>query len=218
MHPSTHAQSQPDKPAIVMANSGEIVTFAELDKRSNKIAHLFRAHGLGHGDVIAICMGNRARFFDIVWGAQRAGLYYVAVSSRLTAPEIGYILEDSGAQMLFADDFLGETLDQIADFAMPMKRFIAGTTHPGYDNLEDAIAGLAETPVEDQRAGIDMLYSSGTTGRPKGVRLPLPEEPDPTAPNMLIMLIMQAFGLSGDDIYLSPAPLYHAAPLRWCMT
>ena len=218
MHPSTHAQTTPDKPAIIMANSGETVTFAELDKRSNQMAHLFRKHGLGHGDVIAVCMGNCARFFDVVWGAQRAGLIYVAVSSRLTAPEIGYILEDSGAKMLFADDYLGDTLDQIADFGMPLERFITGTTHAGYENLEDALEGILETPVEDERAGIDMLYSSGTTGQPKGVRIPLPEETNPAAPNALIMLIMQAFGLGQEDVYISPAPLYHAAPLRWCMT
>ncbi len=218
MHPSVHAQNQPDKPAVIMANSGETVTYDELDKRSNKMAHLFRQNGLGHGDVVAICMGNRARFFDIVWGAQRAGLIYVAISSRLTAPEIGYILEDSGAKMLIACDFLGDTLDQIVDFGMPLERYITGSSHPGYTNLEEAIEDLPETPVEDERAGVDMLYSSGTTGRPKGVRLPLPEEKNPAAPNALIMLTMQAFGISGEDTYLSPAPLYHAAPLRWCMT
>ena len=83
MHPSIHAQNNPDKPAVIMAASGETVSFGQLDKNSNKIAHLFRELGLGHGDPIAICMDNRARFFDIAWAAQRAGQIYVAISKRM---------------------------------------------------------------------------------------------------------------------------------------
>ncbi len=218
MHPSVHARSQADKPAIIMADSGESVSYAQLDRRSNRIAHLFRAHGLGHGDTIAICMDNRARFYDVVWAAQRAGLIYVAISCRLTAPEIAYILEDSGAKMLFASDYLGDRLSELADFGPPLDRFITGGEHADYTDLEAAIAGVPDTPIADERAGVDMLYSSGTTGQPKGVRLPLPEEPDIAATKKLVMLVQAAFGLSGDSIYLSPAPLYHAAPLRWSMT
>lgn len=218
MHPSVHAKTHPDKPAIIMADSDETVSYAQLDRRSNRIAHLFRQHGLGHGDTIAICMDNRARFYDIVWAAQRAGLIYVAISCRLTAPEIAYILEDSGAKMLFVSDYLGDRLNELADFGPPLERFITGGEHAGYTNLEAAVAGLPDTPIADERAGVDMLYSSGTTGQPKGVRLPLPEDPDIAATNKLVMLVQAAFGLSSDSVYLSPAPLYHAAPLRWSMT
>lgn len=218
MHPHIHAQSQPDKPAVIMAGSGETVSFAKLDENSNRIAHLFRALGLRHGDPVAVCMDNRARFFDIAWAAQRAGQVLVPVSSRLTAPEIAYILEDSHAKLLVASDFLGDKLDQLADFGPPLERFITGSEHHGYRNLESAMKKMLATPIDDERAGVDMLYSSGTTGRPKGVKLPLPEDPDIAQANALVMLVMQAFGLSGDDIYLSPAPLYHAAPLRWCLT
>lgn len=218
MHPHIHAETQPDKPAVIMADSGETVTFAELDAHSNRIAHLFRSLGLKHGDPVAICMDNRPRFFDAVWAAQRAGLIYVAISSRLTAPEIGYILEDSGAKALIASDYLGDRLDQIADFGPPLERFITGSEHHGYRNLEAAMEEMPDTPIDDERAGVDMLYSSGTTGRPKGVRIPLPEDPNIAQGNALVMLVMQAFGISGEDVYLSPAPLYHAAPLRWCMT
>lgn len=218
MHPSVHAQNHPDKPAVIMAASGETISFGQLDKNSNKIAHLFRQLGLGHGDPIAICMDNRARFFDLAWAAQRAGQIYVAISCRLTAPEIAYILEDSGAKALFASDYIGEALDQLVDFGPPLERFIVEGEHAGYRNLDAALENLPDTPIADERAGVDMLYSSGTTGQPKGVRFPLPENPGIAESNSLMMLAMGAFGFSADSIYLSPAPLYHAAPLRWSLT
>ena len=115
-HPKIHAASHPDKPAIIMAGSGETISFAQLDANSNRAAHLFRSLGLGHGDTVAICMENRAEFFDLCWGAQRSGLVYVAISNRLTASEIDYILGDSGAQALIASPYLGETLDQLQSF------------------------------------------------------------------------------------------------------
>jgi long-chain acyl-CoA synthetase len=215
MHPKIHAATHPDKPAVIMAGSGQTVSFAELEANSNRAAHLFRALGLGHGDTIAICMENRAEFFDLVWGAQRSGLVFVAISNRLTASEIDYILEDSGAKALFASPYLGETLDQLQ---APVKRYIVGAEKVGWTRLEPELVALPDTPVADERAGTDMLYSSGTTGRPKGVRLPLPGDPDIAAPSPLAMIAAAAFTFTSDSIYLSPAPLYHAAPLRWCMS
>ena len=213
-HPSVHAATNPDKPALIMAGSGETITYAELDARSNKCAHLFRSLGLGHGDTVAFCLENRAEFFDFVWGAQRAGLIYVAISCRLTASEIDYILNDSGAKALFASGYLGGTLDQLTS---QVARYIVGGEQAGWLSYEAAVANMPVTPVADQRAGLDMLYSSGTTGQPKGVRFPLPEDPDIAAANPLSALASAAFKFSGESIYLSPAPLYHAAPLRWCV-
>ena len=214
-HPSVHAKANPDKAAIIMAGSGETVSYAQLDANSNRAAQLFRSLGLGHGDTIAICMENRAEFFDLVWGAQRSGLVFVAISNRLTASEIDYILGDSGAQALFASPYLGETLDQLQS---PVKRYIVGGEKAGWIDTAAALAAMPDTPVADERAGTDMLYSSGTTGRPKGVRLPLPADPDIAAVSPLAMIAAGAFTFTGDSIYLSPAPLYHAAPLRWCMS
>ncbi len=213
-HISVFAQSHPDKPALIMAGSGETVSFAELEKRSNKVAQLIRALGLAIGDTIAICMENRAEFFDLVWGAQRSGLHYVAISSRLTAPEIDYILADSGAKAIFGSDYLGDTLEKLsADVAC----YTVDQPTGRWQSLQAALADMPDTPIADERAGTDMLYSSGTTGRPKGVRIPLPQDPKIDAANPLSMLTAMAFGSSVDSIYLSPAPLYHAAPLRWCM-
>lgn len=214
-HPKVHAAANPDKPAMIMAGSGEVVTYGQLDTRSNQCAQLFRLLGLGHGDTIAICMENRAEFFDLVWGAQRAGLIYVAISCRLTATEMDYILNDSGAQALFASCYLGDLLDALQS---PLRRYIVGGARAGWTPLADALAGMPGTPVADERAGTDMLYSSGTTGQPKGVRLPLPEDPDIIALSPLAMIAANAFHFSGESIYLSPAPLYHAAPLRWCLS
>jgi len=216
MHPSVHAGANPDKPAIIMAASGETITYAELDRRSNQVAQLIRARGIAVGDTVAVCMENHPWFFALTWGCQRAGVHYVCISSRLTAPEVAYILEDSGARLLFGSAYLAAVLDEVATQlpALPQLRF--GTD--GALSAEAALAAMPASPIPDQRAGVDMLYSSGTTGRPKGVKIPLPEDPDIAQVNALVGLASMAFGIKGDAVYLSPAPLYHAAPLRWCMT
>jgi acyl-CoA synthetase (AMP-forming)/AMP-acid ligase II len=195
-----------------MAASGETITFAELDRRSNQVAQLLRSRGIGIGDTVALCMENHPWFFCLTWGFQRAGVHYVGVSSRLTPPEIAYILEDSGAKILFSSAYLAATMDEVAQLApqVPQLRF-------GVD-AEAALATMPETPIADERAGVDMLYSSGTTGRPKGVKIPLPEDPAIDQANALVGLTMMAFGIKPDAVYLTPAPLYHAAPLRWSMT
>lgn len=215
MHPSVHASTYPDRAAIIMAGSGEVITYAQLDRRSNRFAHFVRANGLQIGDTFALCMENRAEYFDIIWGAQRAGLIYVAISNRLTADEIDYILADSDAKMIVASSQLGGVLDQITS---SLPRFVVGDAHAGWSDFAEAVAAQPDTPIADERAGVDMLYSSGTTGRPKGVRVPLPEDPELNRGNVLVNLACGAFGFTAGCTYLSPAPLYHAAPLRWCMT
>jgi long-chain acyl-CoA synthetase len=215
MHPSVHAQTHPDRAAIIMAGSGEVITYGQLDRRSNRFAHFVRANGLQIGDTFALCMENCAEYFDIVWGAQRAGLIYVAISNRLTSDEVNYILADSGAKMIVASASLGALLDQVT---ADIPRYIIGAPHAGWVSYAEAVAAQPDTAIADERAGVDMLYSSGTTGRPKGVRVPLPEDPALNRGNGLVNLACGAFGFTEGCIYLSPAPLYHAAPLRWCMT
>ncbi|MFM2300526.1 MAG: hypothetical protein RLZZ84_262 [Pseudomonadota bacterium] len=216
MHPSVHARANADKPAIIMAASGETITYSELDKRSNRVAQLIRSRGIQIGQTIAICMENHPWYFGLAWGAQRAGVHYVCISSRLTPPEIAYILEDSGAKLLFGSAYLAKTLDEVAALAPGVAQLRFDT--PGDLGAEAALAAQPDTPIADERAGVDMLYSSGTTGKPKGVKIPLPEDPDIAQMNALVGLANQAFGIQGDAVYLSPAPLYHAAPLRWCMS
>ena len=212
MHPSVHAKTNPDKPAIVMAASGETVTYAELERRSNQVAQLLRARGIGIGDCVAMCLENHPWFFCLAWGFQRAGVHYVGISSRLTAPEIAYILEDSGAKLLFGSAYLAPVLNEVAALAPQVPQLRVD------GDAEAALAALPATPIADERAGADMLYSSGTTGRPKGVKIPLPVDPAIDATNVLVQLAMMAYGINENAAYLSPAPLYHAAPLRWSMT
>lgn len=218
MHPSVHAGAVPDKPALIVAETGETWSYADLDRRSNRGAHLFRDRGLTIGDTIALFLDNVPEYFALTWGAQRAGLFYVCISSRLTAPEVDYIVRDSGARLVIASAAMAAVAAPLASMIAGLDRLVLGGDVSGWTSLEDALAVLPDTPIADERAGIDMLYSSGTTGRPKGVRVALPDDPAIAAPNVLAALAQGLYGFGPDTVYLSPAPMYHAAPLRWCMT
>lgn len=217
MHPSHHAKTDPNKPAYIMAGSGETVTFGQLESRSNQIAHAFRTLGLKHGDTLAIFAENSPRYFEICWAAQRSGLYFVCISSRLTTPEVEYIIKDSGARLLIASAGLKTVAEEVTGVTDLDAYWSIDGSIAGYEPLEGVRAGMPETPVADERAGSDMLYSSGTTGRPKGIRPSLPEDPAIDAISALTTIAQALFKASPDGVYLSPAPLYHAAPLRWCM-
>jgi long-chain acyl-CoA synthetase len=172
MHPCHHARTTPDKPAFVMAASGHAVTYRELDDRSNQAAQLMRSLGLAPGDHIAILVENHPRFFEVCWGAQRCGVIYTAISTRLTAGEIAYIVDDCGAKLLVTS----RALAGVAAQALPLlkgapHRLMIDGTAPGFDSWEAALASQPARRIADEVAGGDMLYSSGTTGRPKGVLL-----------------------------------------------
>ncbi len=218
MHPSIHARTHPDKPAYIMASTGETVTYGQLEARSNQGAHLFRSIGLRPGDHIALFSDNNARFYEVCWAAQRCGLYYTAMSSRLTAAEIDYIVKDCGAKAFIAAKALEPAAGKLAGkFANVQHYYSIAGDMPGYESFEAARAAMPTTPIADQVAGHDMLYSSGTTGRPKGVKVPFANEPIDT-PNPLLVLNKMLYNTGEHTIYLSPAPLYHAAPLRFNMT
>lgn len=218
MHPITHAQTRPDRPAIVMAGSGETVTYAELDRTANRFAHFLRAQGLVRDDAFALLMENNALYLQLVWGSQRAGTMLVPVSTRLTAPEIVYILKDSGAKMLITSTQFADVTEGVRRECPDLPVFVLGEEGPG--DLESAIAAQPAEPITDQSPGLYMLYSSGTTGRPKGIRPPAPQDEDVQASHALVMLAVMGPGMpaDGEMVYLSPAPLYHAAPLGWCCT
>jgi acyl-CoA synthetase (AMP-forming)/AMP-acid ligase II len=217
MHPVVVAERTPDKPAIIMAATGETLTYHELEARSNQGAQLFRKLGLKPGDAIAIFMENNIEFLPACWAAQRSGLYFTCISSRLTAGEVENIVKDSNAKVLIASHSLAKVASEVVPLVPGMKLFCVGGAIAGYESWEGTLEKMPSTRIADEIAGADMLYSSGTTGRPKGVRVPLSGLPI-DAPNALLMLVQGLFGLSADTIYLSPAPLYHAAPLRYCMS
>jgi long-chain acyl-CoA synthetase len=217
VHPTNHALATPQKPAIIMASSGKSVSYAELDQASNQVAHLLRDAGLKAGDVIALMLENSAEFFELAWGAQRSGLYFTCLSTKLLPDEIAYTLKDSGAQMLFVSPNLAQAANEaLSAQHHPITTYSVGGSVLGFDDYESARDEMPKTPIADESAGADMLYSSGTTGRPKGIKVALTGAPI-DAPNAFLMLCQAVYGISPDSIYLSPAPLYHAAPLRWCM-
>ena len=217
MHPSVHAQSHPDRAAYIMGGSGETVTYRQLDERSNQGAHLFRSLGLKTGDVIALMMDNNPRYFEVAWAAQRSGLYFTCISSKLTAGEVEYILGDCAAKALIVSPGIGPVADELPTLAKGLKLYMVGDARTPYKSFEAARADMPITPIADQAAGSDMLYSSGTTGRPKGVKPALTGLPI-DAPVGLASMAQALFQFPDACIYLSPAPLYHAAPLRWCMS
>jgi fatty-acyl-CoA synthase len=208
-HPSIHAAATPDKIAYLMAGSGAAITYRELDERSNQGARLFRALGLGVGDSIAILMENCLAFVEICWAAQRAGLYYTPISRFLKAEEIAYIIGDSGALVLVASPAM---LEGLAGAALPPALRVFSS-----DDWAAAASRQPKTPIADDIGGADMLYSSGTTGRPKGVKQPLKMQPVAQLHPLLKLLAVDMIGMARDSVYLSPAPLYHAAPLRFSM-
>ena len=218
MHPHIHAAATPDKPAYIMGLSGEVVTYKQLEDRSNQIAQLYRSIGLTPGDAVAVFMDNNARYFEIMWAGQRTGLYSTAISSRLTAPEVDYIIKDCGAKAIIASHSLKDVAAEALALNPELKAYSVGGEIDGFEDLVAARDAMPETRVADETPGTDMLYSSGTTGRPKGVKVPLMPEVPIDADNPLRMIASAFGGFTEDTVYLSPAPLYHAAPLRWCMT
>ncbi|BCW90073.1 Long-chain-fatty-acid--CoA ligase FadD13 [Alphaproteobacteria bacterium SO-S41] len=216
-HPSIFAQSTPDKIAFVMAGSGEQMTYAELNARSNQGAQLFRALGLKTGDAIAVFMENNVHYLPLCWAAQRSGLYFTCISSRLTAGEVEYIVKDSGARALITSAYLAKTAAEVAPLIPGVKLYMANGATAPFESIEAALDAQPTTPIADQMSGADLLYSSGTTGRPKGVKSAL-SGLEITDPGTLMTVTRGLFGFSEDMIYLSPAPLYHAAPLRYCMS
>ncbi|MXO91560.1 acyl-CoA synthetase [Pontixanthobacter aquaemixtae] len=215
MHPIQFAQSKPDHPAVIMAGSGETVTYGELDKAANRIVHWLRGQGLGDGDAFGVLMENNAYYHKLFWAMQRAGMVMVPISTHLTAAEILYILDDSDAHLIISTRKFDGILEVIKEERSDLGMLVFGGE--GELDAEAAFASQSADAPVDQSVGRLMLYSSGTTGRPKGILPAPPEDPDVQAANPLMGLATMGFAVDGDGscVYLSPAPLYHAAPLAW---
>ncbi len=218
MHIGVHAQSTPDKPALIMTGSGYTQTFKELNDAANRLSQLLRSIGLQPGDHIALCLENHDRYLEILWGCHFAGLVYTAASSRLTSQELAYIINDCGAKAFITSKYKADQAAEIVSETPNVGlRLMLDGTIPGYESYETAVSSQSAEALDNRIAGFDMLYSSGTTGQPKGITKLFVEQPlDETPPSVAPMLGM-LFGFTDSSVYLSPAPMYHAAPLRFTM-
>ncbi|MCW2815283.1 MAG: acyl-CoA synthetase [Nocardioides sp.] len=213
MYPGTWAQSHPDKPALVMAGSGRSLTYAELDDRSLRLANRLRAAGLRQGDVVAMLSDNTPEAYEVYWAALRSGLYITAVNHNLSADEASYIVRDCGAKALVVSAAKAELVAAL-DVEVE-ERLAFGGRLEGYGDYEAALADAGSDPLPEQPHGDDLLYSSGTTGRPKGIKLPLPDYAVDEPGYKYVSIFGFLYGFDESTVYLSPAPVYHAAPLRF---
>ena len=217
MFPGTYAAQAPDRIAVVMTGTGETLSYGDLERRSVQLAHVLYEAGLRAGDVVALLTENNLRAFEVYWAALRSGLYITAVNHHLKPDEVAYIVSDSGATALIVSAELAATAEAIIAPTNGVKlRLAYGGPVQGHDSYEETIAAASEVPLAEQPQGATMLYSSGTTGRPKGVRPSLPGIQVTEPGEALLTLASQFFGVNQDSVYLSPGPIYHAAPLRWC--
>lgn len=213
-----HAEATPDKPAVIMYPSGTTVTFAEMEARANQLAHAFRDAGLREGDVVALLMENNEHFHTVMWAARRAGLYYVPINSHLTAAEAAYIVDNSAAKAIIGSARLQKVCEELAEHlpdGLPELRMMADTDCEGWQRYPECVAAQPVTPIDDEIEGDLLQYSSGTTGRPKGIKRELRHLSPAESPVPLGAIV--DFWANRDGVYLSPAPLYHTAPNVWSM-
>lgn len=212
-----------NKPAIILHPSGTVITFDDLEARANRLAHRFRQAGLREGDTIAILMENNEHIHAVMWAARRSGLYYVPINTHLTPAEAAYIIDNSGAKAIIGSAALREVCAGLAEHlpnGLPDLLLIASPDQegglPGWERYPECVANQPDTPIDDEIEGDLLQYSSGTTGRPKGIKRELPHLPPQEAPGLMSAVV--EFWLDSDAVYLSPAPLYHTAPSVWSMT
>lgn len=218
MYLADHARLTPDKPAVIMAESGAAMTYAQLNDRSNQFAQYLHAQGLRRGGHIAILMENNIRFMEVCWAALRSGLYFTTINRYLPADEAAYIVQDCGAEVLVSSMAKADVAGPLASLipGCPKRLMVDGVIE-GWESYEDAIAACPSEPLAEEFLGEAMLYSSGTTGRPKGVLRPLTNA-TPGEGGRLRSARLERYKMSPDMVYLSPAPLYHAAPNAYVLS
>ncbi len=215
-YPGHWAAERPDHPAVVMTGSGETMTYAELDAYANRLSQWLRAAGIQPGDHVAFCLENRLEFLAVLWGCHYAGTYYTAISTRLTSSEMAHVVNNCGARAFVASPYVGGVAAELVGLTPDVEvRLSIGGPVSHHEPVEIALRDVPADPLPDRAEAADMLYSSGTTGLPKGVKHPAPRGDLGTGESVM-QLGQLLFGFTPDAVYLSPGPLYHAAPLRFC--
>jgi fatty-acyl-CoA synthase len=216
MYPGVHAAQHPGKPAVIVAETGQVLTYRELEEGSARLARYLHDKGLRRGDDVALLTDNDPRAFEVFWACMRSGLYITAVNRHLSPDEVSYIVGDCGAKALVVSASMGETATAISGGIPAVGvRLSYGGDVEGFAAYEEELKGVSAQPLPEQPRGADLLYSSGTTGRPKGIKPPLADA-EITEAEPRTALLAAVYGFGPDTVYLSPAPVYHAAPLRFC--
>ena len=205
------AGRDPDRPAVVI--DGAATSYGDLERMANRAARLFRACGLHPGDHVALVLGNDPAIFALVWGAYRAGLYLTPVPSGASLGDAAYVIRDSTAKLVILDARLPISSGLAREGAGVGKWFSLAGPVEGCDPLEEALAAESPSPARDEEPGGLMMYTSGTTGAPKGVWRPRPT--DPSGPPPFAGDLLSIFAIDAGSRYLSTQPLYHAAALRF---
>ncbi|WP_106850251.1 AMP-binding protein [Blastococcus sp. Marseille-P5729] len=213
MYGKQHAEATPDKVAVIMAATGKTYTYREYEERANQAAQLFRQLGLQTGDTVALVLSNTDTYLFCKGGAERAGLRYVCINTHLQADELQYIVADSDAAVVVTDHTALDAIRELPERCLGVRHWLAvgGDPKNQFDGFDELVTGQPTKPIADERLGGGMLYSSGTTGRPKGIIRPIPDA-DPTDNLPVYEFTNAIFRLTPDMIYLSTAPLYHSAP------
>jgi long-chain acyl-CoA synthetase len=219
MYPGRHAVEHPDRPCFIMADTGEAVSYREYEARSNRLAHLLRAYGLTPRDHYAIFMENSSRYLEMCGAGERSGLFFTPINSHLTADELAYVVDNSESQVLITSAAKADVAIDALRSCPRVRICLVVDATPELLAASDgrvvdyatAVAAQPATPLPDERLGTAMLYSSGTTGRPKGILRNLIDLP-PAEPLPFRRLLQEYFRYREGMTYLSPAPLYHSAP------
>lgn len=219
MNIADHANTAVEAPALIVGDD-DTISYGELYARSRRVAAVLHEAGLRRGDGVALVLPNRPEFFEITWGCQLSGLYYTAVNTHFTPDEIAYVIDDSDAKAVFldvTDASMGDLAARVRDVNTAVEIHLGvGGKLPGWWAYADALTAAGDPPASSD--GSEMLYSSGTTGRPKAVRRPLPADGNGSwAQSVLEMALTHKYGMSQSSVYLSPAPLYHAAGVNYTM-
>jgi long-chain acyl-CoA synthetase len=211
-----HALLKPNKHALIMESSGRCLTYAELDANSQQIAHLLR-RTLSPGDRFGLLHENSPAFFEVSWAARRSALRWVPINWHLRPNEVAYVVKNSDAKILVASASLSDLAIASAQDADSIQAcFSTSNAFANFQALSKMPLQQSAPAFSTEQEGIFMFYSSGTTGRPKGILRPLPEQPFGTP--LPIENIMHAhYGMNQDTVFYCPGPLYHAAPLGWTM-
>lgn len=217
-HPDFHAARSPDHPALIMADTGAVLTYAALVAHANQLAQLLVSLGCQEGDCVAIMMENQPRFVEACWAAKNAGLHYVSISKQLHATEIAFILQDCGARVFLTSSALADLATAVVALLEGRPALLmAGAAVGPFDPLDAAMARQSSVRVPGRKRGNSLLYSSGTTGRPKGIRVPLSDIPPEEPPKRFPHLVAD-YGLDARSVFLVPGPFYHVAPQRLLMS